>query len=86
MHSQSLLVPGTSLTHWFPYVNSVTADSSTLECLNAHYRTVNRAVANLSPPQSSSLFAATSPHVFFPHIGIFSSDFAISTAILHHKK
>jgi hypothetical protein len=52
-----------------------------MECLNVRHASVNRLVANLTPAQIKSFYACDNINTFFPHTGLFVSDFAVGTHV-----
>ena len=54
-------------------------ESKETECLNERHASVNRLVANLSAPQIKAFYACNDINTFFPHTGLFLSDFAVGT-------
>ena len=84
--SQSMEVG--SETHWFHYVANMkgSMDSEVVQCISNHYSAITRVVANLPPQQATQIAKNPNPHVFFPQLGIFATDYAVGSGLLQIRK
>jgi len=55
------------------------APDEVMACLNDRHSSVNRLVANLTTQQIKAFYECNDIHTFFPHTGLFLSDFAVGT-------
>ena len=78
--SQTLVLGST--TSWIPVMQSTFAHKDILSCVHTHQENVKKIVVNLSPSTINSFYEQQNPNVFFPHIGIFVSDFALGSSLL----
>jgi hypothetical protein len=71
-----------SSTAWFPVVDPTPSISrDVLTASQVHVHGVVSVVQNLTTPQMASFFSQTSPFTFFPHVGLFVSEFAAGSAL-----
>jgi hypothetical protein len=83
--SQSVVMH--SVTTWVPVLSALPAvDPDTLKCLNAHWTNTLMITANLTMPQVQTAYASSSPYTFHPHMGMFTSEFAVATSLQQLKK
>jgi len=80
MQSQSVMFG--SSTAWFPLLESMPpVPRDILTASHVHVNGVVSVVQNLTTPQTAAFFSQTSPFTFFPHVGIFVSEFAAGCAL-----
>jgi hypothetical protein len=77
--SQSILLA--SSTVWAPVVHP-SISSESWKTLQAQTENTNRVVENLTPIQKKMLADSTHLSLFFPHIGIFSKDYYVSSLLI----
>ena len=89
MTSQSVQINSNST--WFPVIVGNTFSNAQLQssewiCSQEHFRNITNVVSNLTAPQITEIYNHTNPNYFFPHVGIFLSDFAVSTVLFQNTK
>lgn len=80
MHSQSLTARG--VTQWIPYVvETITHPPEVMDVLNAKHDSVNRVVANMTSSHATACHSTHDLTTFFPHVGLFLSEFVVGTVL-----
>lgn len=71
-----------SLTVWAPSLQGTTLSSEQWGIVHAQTVNTIRVIENLTPVQKKLLGESININEFYPHIGIFSKDYFVSTVLL----